>query len=101
MHPLPSVEQILKAVGERTNINDLVEKFQKQIDETNVRLFYLILKVLCIIESEFIIPRLEMPSYEDIIDIIKEAQAPSPVKPIPKTGETQEVSSRWLGPVNV
>lgn len=101
MRDLPSVEEILKAIGERVNINDLVKKFQKQIDETNVRLFYLILKVLCIINSESIVPRPQVPSYEEIVEIIKEAKTPSPAKPVSKPGETRTVSSSWIGPVNV
>jgi hypothetical protein len=101
VHDLPSVEEINKAVGEGININDLVKKFQKQIDETNVRLFYLILKVLCIIKSNFVISRPQKPSYEEIIEIIKEAKKPSPAKPISRPGETQEVSSRWIGLVIV
>jgi hypothetical protein len=96
---LPPVEEIRKAIpAAGIGIQSLVSKFPS-IDESNARLFAILVAVLCYITPELQVfprPDSEIPSKSQINDIFKEAREPPPPKPTLAPKEKQESVSKWI-----
>lgn len=101
MSALPSVSEIFEDIpGEGIELEELTSKFQKSIDETNVRLFDQLLNLHCTVDAEFRVrprPVAELPSKSKIDLLIREARFTRTQSPKLEINRKQEVTSNWLG----
>jgi hypothetical protein len=98
---LPSVSEIFEDIPEEgIELEKLASKFQKSIDETNVRLFDQILNLHCTVDAGFRVrprPAAELPSKSRTDAMIREAKFIRMQRPNLEFQQKQEITSEWLG----
>lgn len=100
MSALPSVSEIFEDIPrEGIQLEKLASKFQKSIDETNVRLFDQLLSLHCTIDAGFCVrprPAAELPSKSRIDVMIRETKFTRTQRPKLDLRQKQEVTSDWV-----
>lgn len=98
---LPAAEEIYNSIpDEGISIQGLASKFHSNIDPSNARLFSRLVEALGRFESKLRVVRVtQMPTPEQIDNILQEAKRPAPPKPRLAPQERQEFSSELLDPI--
>ncbi|KAF2636198.1 hypothetical protein P280DRAFT_522442 [Massarina eburnea CBS 473.64] len=98
---LPPVKDIITAIPpEGISTEDLAAKWSGKIDATNAALFAKIVQRICNVELKIWVKlRAEVPSEEEIEEMIKEAKKPPPPKEILESNQT--IGSKLIGPISI